>query len=477
MRITAFRYGIAAFLGLACGEGTSPIDQTPVPGFKVLSEEFAADTVLAVIPGLLRLQLRDASAMPARHVSVRFHFPSPASVYACAATATTCGGQPNNDFDLPTDTAGMVSIRLQHSRQAGTKAIEVSAPSLGMSTTVSVETLPGRATRFVGTTDTAVYAGVSYGLSIKAVDQFSNQRADVVTFESLTPAVATVTNGQVTAVSVGRGSFMMKAGAFEQAAYVSVPPPGRLAVGGIKRPAGIDVLLMNTDGGSRRLLFLTPGHVQFSFVKWHPGGQRLTVLETGGNGNARIFAYDTATLARTPVVDTVEFTEAVEPTFVASGARVYFNGTRGGAQGLYRANGDGSSAELFAASKAFASVAPDESSVLVGSGGSVVRRILATGAETFLVNTGRTPFWSAAGDLIGYMTGTATPDLRVIRPDGTGDRLIASGVGDAKAFSPNGEWVAIRRYPAGGLDLVRVSDGLRLPIPATNDYLDVAWRP
>jgi hypothetical protein len=66
-------------------------------------------------------------------------------------------------------------------------------------------------------------------------------------------------------------------------------------------------------------------------------------------------------------------------------------------------------------------------------------------------------------------------ELHVVRPDGTGDRLVSAGVYDARSFSPDGQWIATMRG-GGGVELVRVSDGLRLPVGGTSSFSQVAWR-
>ena len=94
-----------------------------------------------------------------------------------------------------------------------------------------------------------------------------------------------------------------------------------------------------------------------------------------------------------------------------------------------------------------------------------------------IASTNYTPFWSRAGDWIGYMTGNGgnTLDLHVVRPDGSGDRLVSAGMYDARSFSPDGEWIATTRGTFG-VELVRVSDGLRLPVGGTRTFNQVAWR-
>jgi hypothetical protein len=93
------------------------------------------------------------------------------------------------------------------------------------------------------------------------------------------------------------------------------------------------------------------------------------------------------------------------------------------------------------------------------------------------MSVGGTPFWSPAGDLIAYevLNSSNTLDRHVVRPDGTGDRLLSVGIIDTLSFSPDGQWIATTRHPVG-VELVRVTDGLRLPIGGTRNVRQTAWR-
>jgi hypothetical protein len=482
---------LAACTVLACGGDT--VSPKPLPSLKIVSGAIATDTVLAVASDLLRVEVRDSSGQLAPGVAVQFRVPLPAGesdprmrgAYACDTRNSVCANvTPTSSTVAPqvdtySDASGIASARVQHGMRATTGVIEISAPSLNMSTSATYTTLPGALVSFAVTeADTSVYVGRSYPLSAHTLDRFGNARADAVTIEALTPAVATFANGQVTANAIGRGSFALHAGAFVQTAYVSVPPPGRLVASGVSQYPRLGLVLLDTDGGSRRTLATTTGHVGFAFPAWHGDGRRVVALESGADGRARIIAYDTASSARTALVDTVEFPESLEPSYPRSGTSVYFYGIRRGSErGVYRAAIDGSGAQLVISDPAFGIVSPDESVLLIGTAAGVVKRDLATGQEQVIAATNYAPFWSPAGDLIGYRAtnGGNTLDLHVVRPDGSGDRLVSAGMYDATSFSPDGEWIATTRGNVG-VELVRVSDGLRLPVGGTRTFNQVAWR-
>jgi hypothetical protein len=63
-----------------------------------------------------------------------------------------------------------------------------------------------------------------------------------------------------------------------------------------------------------------------------------------------------------------------------------------------------------------------------------------------------------AGDLIAYevLNSSNTLDLHVVRPDGTGDRLLSGEIIDTRSFSPDGQWIATTRDRVG-VELVRIA--------------------
>jgi Tol biopolymer transport system component len=239
----------------------------------------------------------------------------------------------------------------------------------------------------------------------------------------------------------------------------------------------LDLVLLDTDGGARRTVATTKGHVGLAWPGWFADNRRVTAVETSAEGRGRIIGYDTATSARSAIVDTVAFPESIEPSYPRSATRVYFYGTSAAGQhGLYRQNLDGSGVELVLADFIDV-VSPDEQSVLRLGQNQILNHNLSTGQETVVATSNYTPFWSPAGDLIAYtvLNGSNTLDLHVVRPDGSNDRLLSAGIYDARSFSPDGQWIATIHY-GSGIELVRVSDGLRLPVGGGQSFSQVAWR-
>src|SRR5690348_3173202 len=411
MRNTVVYASLITWTLVACGGGGETTSPTHAPSLKVVSP-IATDTVVVVASDRLRVEVRDSSGQLAPGVHVQFRIPLPAGetnlamngAYVCDASRSACAtftptsSSVTNAADAVSDASGIASALLQHGLRAMTGSVEVSAPSLNVSVAAPYTTLPGNLASFVmSEADTSVYVGKSYPLVAHAADRLGNVRTEAVTIAAQTPNVATFANGQVTAVAIGRGSFSVSAAGFVQTAHVSVPPPGRLVASDRAQGSGLGLVLLDTDGGSRRSFATTKGHVGFAFPGWSADDRRVTVLESGADGRARIIAYDTATSARTAPVDTVAFPETLEPSYPKTGTSMYFYGTRNGTQGVYRSNVDGSGAQ-FIVGGAFGIVSPDELALIIGRAAGLMKYDLGTAQETLVAVSNYTPFWAPAGD-------------------------------------------------------------------------------
>lgn len=167
-----------------------------------------------------------------------------------------------------------------------------------------------------------------------------------------------------------------------------------------RRSAKVYILDLRT--GKRKIV----GNFQgMTFApRFSPDGQKI-VMSLARDGSTSLYTMDLKTLKishLTPargVIDT-------SPSYSPEGDRIVFTSDRGGSPQLYVMNGDGS----------------DPKRITFGSG----------------IYT--TPVWSPRGDLIAF---TKQEDkafyIGVIRPDGTGERLLATGfLVEGPTWSPNG---------------------------------------
>ena len=207
------------------------------------------------------------------------------------------------------------------------------------------------------------------------------------------------------------------------------------------------VYIYNIDTGQREVLGDFPG---MSFApRFSPDGNQV-IMSVARNGNSDIFTMDLRTrrtrrLTNHPAIDT-------SPSFSPDGTRIVFNSDRGGEQQLY---------------------------VMNASNGRARRISFGKGRYA-------TPVWSPRGDLIAFtkISGGSFA-IGVMRPDGSGERLLARGfLVESPTWSPNGRVLMFFRKDRGGsagsqprlfsIDLTGYNEReIRTPTSAS----DPAWSP
>jgi Tol biopolymer transport system component len=480
-----------------CGEGPAELRGGPI---QVLSADGGSDTALALVASPLVVKVLDDQRRPLAGVGVHFLALPPASadeetarrgMYVCPLSQSQCvtwWGEDNHSVivgaDVMTDDAGIARARVQHGVLAGPASIEVSVADVGVRL-IHFTTRPASLAQVVATVaDTAVYVGSSYALGARAADRFGNTRPDVVTVRAATPEVATVAAGRVNAVAIGRGRIVMEAGTVNGTAFVSVPPRGRLAALGDvveNSVSGQRLTLVNTDGSARRVVLVTPGDNGNANPVWTPNGGRLVFQESLDGYSHALQLADTLG-NRSPFLEGVA--RSFQPVFSAGGTGLYFYGSEAelpdGTDGIYRANADGTEPRYL-----FPGVQPGPSPdgsrvayVVSGSDGLLAVRDMATGTTTEVASSVTFPRWSPTGELIAFVTDGGAGDVQVVRADGTNRRTVAPGLHQPiVSWSPDGAWLVAAPYSGVGLELIRVADGLVIPIPGTKDLSQPAWRP
>ena len=165
---------------------------------------------------------------------------------------------------------------------------------------------------------------------------------------------------------------------------------------------------------------------------------------------------------------------AMQPAVSHSEGMLYLFGNSDAGSGIYRVSPDGNAASyLFPAVQPGPS--PDGSKVAHVLGTAAIVRDLSSGAETLLGEGALLPRWSPAGDVVAYIK-EDIGGLMVVRPDGTQSRQLgAPRRHDAPVtFSPDGIWVLAASE--GRLELIRVSDELRLPLVTLRGFTQATWR-
>ena len=161
------------------------------------------------------------------------------------------------------------------------------------------------------------------------------------------------------------------------------------------------VYLYNIDTGQQEIIGDFPG---MTFApRFSPDGNKV-IMSMAQDGNSEIYSMDLRTrrvarLTRHPSIDT-------SPSYAPDGRRIVFNSDRGGSQQIY---------------------------VMNATGGSVKRISFGKGSYA-------TPVWSPRGDLIAFThINKGVFSIGIMRPDGTGERLLANGyLVEGPTWAPNG---------------------------------------
>jgi TolB protein len=161
------------------------------------------------------------------------------------------------------------------------------------------------------------------------------------------------------------------------------------------------VYLFNIDSGQQEVLGDFPG---MTFApRFSPDGNRV-IMSLAQNGASNLYTMD----LRTRAVQRLTSNAAIDtsPCYSPDGARIVFNSDRGGSQQLYTMNADGSNVQR----------------ISFGSGRY------------------GTPVWSPRGDLIAFTKiDKGRFYIGVIRPDGSGERLLTeSFLDEGPTWAPNG---------------------------------------
>jgi TolB protein len=208
------------------------------------------------------------------------------------------------------------------------------------------------------------------------------------------------------------------------------------------------VYLFNIETGQREIVGNFPG-MSFS-PRFSPDGQRIIMsLQQGGNSN--LFVMDlrsksTTRLTDTPAIDT-------SPCYSPDGSQICFESDRGGKPQIY---------------------------VMPAGGGNAQRISFAKDDVNAIYST---PVWSPRGDYIAFTRqGGGQFSIGIIKPDGTGERLLTSGFhNEGPTFAPNGRVLMFFRDPGGNsgpsLFTIDITGRNELKQPTPGYASDPAWSP
>jgi Tol biopolymer transport system component len=457
-----------------CGDSTAPTFRS---GLRIEAGADVTDTIGVTLTQALVVQVRESGGELVRGAVVRFTaLPNDSVPWESAIEVAALNSQYFSGFvSDSTDADGRAAVLVELGSVAGKAGIVITVPELGLSDTAWYTVQPGRPAQLgLGVRDTVVTQGAAWDIGVRVRDRDGNPlSADSVTYASINSGATVTKSGHVTAVTEGRSGVAVRFGTANDTSWASIVPPGVLV--GVR--SGFAVYLMNLDGTG--LKTLTGIHDWSVFPQWSPDGTRITIYEGDPYSTVSLTAVSLDG-TRTPVIPTPGSLLAglawVRPDM--SGL-LYFAGPRSDnhAMTVWRMNADGSGLVVLAAptdSYDFTHPAPspDGKTVLYDVDPQGIMAIdVTTGAVHALGLQGSFPVYSPDGAHITYVNGSA---LMIANSDGTNARVLWGSSGNdqvtAPSWSADGKWILA---PASAA-LVRVADGVVLPLPFASNYSQLA---
>ena len=475
-----------AVLG-ACGGSTEPTTTTtttpppPPPATRPLAfiqGEGASDTVDSPARVKLTIRALDNSGAPLAGLPLLLlvRYPPPNTPF----TGQTPGSLAQSA--LTTDAEGRASTELLFGTVVGSWYVVAQDTRRGTADSVSFTVKPGAPARLkLLPRDTLAFVDGGYQLAASTTDRRGNEVSAAVSYATDSVAgVASISSaGRVTGRAIGRSRFLVRitGTGVVDTARVTVVPSGKLAA---ESSEGLSVV--NLDGSG--FVTLVPGNFDYLFASWSPDGTAVVYNSSPPSGVLfRVDLQGKTTLLSTGATMPSE----TWPRYSADGQFIYFSG------GYYpdsidtyrmRADGTGPRVRVTPTRPGStrywkASPSPDGTLLAYSEAGFRLRVVnLVTGADRTIVTPGwaESPRFSPSGEWIAYGN-DITSTIEVIRVDGTGHRVLTPSSLWADEWghdwSPDGEWIVFSRV--GGLSIVRVSDGLILPLNFSRYLYAPSW--
>jgi hypothetical protein len=344
----------------------------------------------------------------------------------------------------------------------------------------------------VAPADTAVTLGGQVIVRGLMVNEFGDRYpSDQIEYHALDPAATVSGGGTVTGLAYGRARIVASRGNLADTGWVSVVPPGTLALSSISDQSAVS--LASTDGsGLSRIV--GSGQVTGGAAAWLPGDAGIVYQYAipGAAGQTRLYVSDLAGNSTRLVSDPQGERDERQPRVSRDGAWVYFRYGVGGGE-IWRIHPDGSGLERVTgpATTYEGDTGPDPSpdgKSLAFAGDRFTPEVfelvvhdLESGEERLLGVRGLLPRWAPDGGRIAYWADDGSSQggaIFVVGADGTGAHQVSEPghryFPEGLDWSPDGEWLVARSDAR--LDLIEVATGLTLALAYSEAYWLPSWR-
>jgi hypothetical protein len=490
---------LGAIAAAGCDNPTTEGQPRKEPGFRVVAGADAADTVDVRPAQALTVELIGDDGKPRAGVPVQFQSTIAGSGSGARLTVRVSPMEAElfvSQFADTTDAEGRAYARVQLGTIAGPGAVVATVPALGLQVTANYTIRPGNAARLVAAPqDTILYVGRSYAVRATAQDRHGNPRTDAPALH-VASGPATVGGTTVAASAFGRAVIVVQLGSAADTIGVRVVPQGTISAYTAMRVYSDELAIYTFDLDGSNLRKLTSTVVNRGYYGempsvWSVDGTRLFFHDNHYSHTKQLYVYDFATNTRQRLIDPAGQLEHESwPVRSFDGQWVYFTGGVWPDDAfIYRVRTDGSGRERVGNGRD-AALSPDGTRlayVISGMDSStLVIRTLSTGARITIPGDAVSPRWSPSGEEIAYLSVTENyipaGALRVVKPDGTGDRpLVASGAVYRAPFdySPDGKYI-IAATRAAVPTVIEVATGREVPVSLpglSHGLLAPSWKP
>jgi hypothetical protein len=489
---------VVVALGVAaCSDHTAPIPSGPAI-LRITSGGSGTDTILSTLPQLLTVRVTDSAGQPFVGMVVRFDAAEIVASDGLTSSATMIYAAPpdtgrlTDALVLRTDGQGRAQARVILGNKAGAGAMLITVPDAGVQDTARYVIKPGKPFQVYTTiADTAVLTGATFTVPFNVIDYFGNHVTDPPIF-TVGPALVRIdANGAATAGDqAGRSWVEARVNGLADTMMVSVVPHWTVTA---SEPTSGDfwsIVTSALDGTAKRVLYR--GGAATQMPHWSPAGDAIVYNEDVA-GTRRLYVLTLDGIRRRLIASppSILHTEWLA-SFSHDGQWVYFTADALdpiGGSGItgWRVRADGTGAEqLLRPDQSIQGIypgpSPDGTHYIAMRNGTLFIVNLATSAWDSLGVAGEQAQYSPAGDRIAYIQvrpGLMGP-LWVMNSDGSAPRQLTLDSRlynqyDGFGWSPDGQFL-IARGP-NNLELIRVSDGLILPLPFSRSLLQPALKP
>ena len=450
-------------VALSCGGSDAPT-ASERPSLSILAGAQQTDTINVWLPQAVTVEVRDSTGNPSFGRIVRFTALRLASSGAFVNVSSLDRQNVGVSTVIQTDSRGRASARVYLLQVAGTAAVEVSVPELGVADTVLFEIRHGSpAVLTMLPRDTMVLPNATFALRSGVTDLYANPIDDAKPTYSAT-GISVSSAGQVTAGSTfALGNIVAGYGTLTATASVSV-----LRQLPIVANNGGKVVLMNTDGTGENVLDPTADYS----VSPHSVTSTRSVVYYHGDSyiNSKVWIVEPGGTPRQLLPAAAGF--EAWPRLSPDGGWVYFVRNN---KSLWRAHLDGSALDSLGKVNTTAlnrapTISPDGRTVAVQEGAGVKIIDVATKAATIVTAPCGLPHYSPDGQSFACVNSRA---LVVMKTDGTGARTVAPPFFtyydqweelSGPDWTADGKW--IMTFVAGrGVVMFDVATGAAVPLP------------